>query len=349
MLLLDDLLSAVDVHVGKFLVKEALMKYVSKKTRLLVTHALYYLKYVDKIFILEAGEIVDAGDYDKIRSTRRFQAIYENLTKGHESELPAPDAESEDEGEDREEETPDKSRVSMAQTDYAHDISPDKKVIENQASDKVMNELMMAEDKAVGEIPWSTYAKYFSLNGGFLFGFTIFIAMALWQVSNLLFNIWLAFWTEDRYGKSTSFYLGIYFFLGFLYGFFAFMRAITFAFSNTAMSRFVHRSMQENLLFSSLNEFFDRVPMGRILNRLSKDLNTIDSNFPNTLGNFLSFGFFVLGNVVMCVVCSSAWFIIPIILYLLACYFLKNYYMRPSRACVRLENITKSPIVSCFT
>lgn len=52
MLLLDDLLSAVDVHVGKFLVKEALMKYVAKKTRVLVTHALYYLKYVDKIYIL---------------------------------------------------------------------------------------------------------------------------------------------------------------------------------------------------------------------------------------------------------------------------------------------------------
>jgi ABC-type multidrug transport system fused ATPase/permease subunit len=129
-LLLDDLLSAVDVHVGKFLVKEALMKYVVKKTRVLVTHALYYLKYVDKIYILEAGEIVDAGDYDKIRSTKRFQAIYANLTKGHEEEAPAGEAESESEDEEgQEEETPDRSRVSMAQTDYAHDISPDKKTI----------------------------------------------------------------------------------------------------------------------------------------------------------------------------------------------------------------------------
>lgn len=199
-----------------------------------------------------------------------------------------------------------------------------------------MNELMMAEDKAVGEIPWSTYANYYSMNGGLLFGLTIFLAMVLWQVANLTFNIWLAFWTEDKFDRSTGFYLGIYYFLGVMYGFFAFMRAITFAFSNTNMSRIVHRSMQLNLLFSSLNEFFDRVPMGRILNRLSKDLNTIDANFPNSLGNFLSFGFFVIGNVIMCVVCSSPWFIIPIFFYLLACYFLKNYYMRPSRACVRL-------------
>lgn len=85
-LLLDDLLSAVDVHVGKFLVKEALMKFAKDKTIILVTHALYYLKYVDKIYILESGAIVDSGDYDKIRATQRFQIIYANVTKGAEQE-----------------------------------------------------------------------------------------------------------------------------------------------------------------------------------------------------------------------------------------------------------------------
>lgn len=52
-LLLDDLLSAVDVHVGKYLMTETLLHYSKPKTRVLVTHALYYLKYVDRIFILE--------------------------------------------------------------------------------------------------------------------------------------------------------------------------------------------------------------------------------------------------------------------------------------------------------
>jgi len=52
-LLLDDLLSAVDVHVGKFMMTETLLKYAKDKTRILVTHALYYLKYVDKVLIME--------------------------------------------------------------------------------------------------------------------------------------------------------------------------------------------------------------------------------------------------------------------------------------------------------
>ncbi len=62
-LLLDDLLSAVDVHVGKFMMTETLMKYAKEKTRILVTHALYYLKYVDKVIIMEEGRIVEQGNY----------------------------------------------------------------------------------------------------------------------------------------------------------------------------------------------------------------------------------------------------------------------------------------------
>jgi ABC-type bacteriocin/lantibiotic exporter with double-glycine peptidase domain len=50
--MLDDLLSAVDVHVGKFLMTETLLQYCAQKSRILITHALYYLKYVDKVLIM---------------------------------------------------------------------------------------------------------------------------------------------------------------------------------------------------------------------------------------------------------------------------------------------------------
>jgi ABC-type multidrug transport system fused ATPase/permease subunit len=72
-LLLDDLLSAVDVHVGKFMMTETLLKYVASKTRVLITHALTYLKYVDKVIIMEDGRIVEQGNYDKIRNSQRFR------------------------------------------------------------------------------------------------------------------------------------------------------------------------------------------------------------------------------------------------------------------------------------
>lgn len=74
-LLLDDLLSAVDVHVGKFILKESLLKFCSQKTILLVTHAIYYLKYVDKILIMEGGRIVEQGSFDKLKNSARFKEI----------------------------------------------------------------------------------------------------------------------------------------------------------------------------------------------------------------------------------------------------------------------------------
>ena len=71
----------MDVHVGKFMMTETLLKYVREKTRILITHALYYLKYVDKVLIVEDGRIVEQGSYDKIKNSARFREIYEAMMK----------------------------------------------------------------------------------------------------------------------------------------------------------------------------------------------------------------------------------------------------------------------------
>jgi ABC-type multidrug transport system fused ATPase/permease subunit len=102
----------------------------------------------------------------------------------------------------------------------------------------------------------------------------------------------------------SSFYIKYYVALGLLYGTFAFLRSLMVAFSAPKLSLLIHESMVSNLLFSSLNEFFDRVPLGRIFNRLSKDLNSVDSNLPNYFSNALVFIFFLATNIV--VICFIA-------------------------------------------
>lgn len=67
--LLDDLLSAVDIHVGTFIIEECIKKYLAGTTRVLVTHNLDYLKYVDYVYLMEQGEIVSHGTLDDIRMT----------------------------------------------------------------------------------------------------------------------------------------------------------------------------------------------------------------------------------------------------------------------------------------
>lgn len=50
--LFDDPLSAVDIHVSKTLYENCINGYLKKKTRILVTHQVHYLKNADEIIIL---------------------------------------------------------------------------------------------------------------------------------------------------------------------------------------------------------------------------------------------------------------------------------------------------------
>ena len=55
--LMDDPLSAVDAHVGRHLVDEAINGFLRDKIRILVTNQLQYLKNVDKILILKDARL----------------------------------------------------------------------------------------------------------------------------------------------------------------------------------------------------------------------------------------------------------------------------------------------------
>ena len=57
----------------------------------------------------------------------------------------------------------------------------------------------------------------------------------------------------------------------------------------------------------------------------------------------------MLCNILVILYCTSIWIAIPITIFLISIYMLKNYYMKPNRELVRLEGITKSPVISCFS
>ena len=64
-LLLDDVFSAVDAHVGKHILQKCFLSGpLSTRTRILATHALHILPFVDYVYVLEHGAIVELGTYD---------------------------------------------------------------------------------------------------------------------------------------------------------------------------------------------------------------------------------------------------------------------------------------------
>lgn len=58
------------------------------------------------------------------------------------------------------------------------------------------------------------------------------------------------------------------------------VRAASLFLKSIVTSRKLHSDMIRSLIFAPINMFFDRVPIGRILNRLSKDLSLVDNDFP---------------------------------------------------------------------
>uniref|UniRef100_A0A1I8HTH2 ATP-binding cassette, sub-family C (CFTR/MRP), member 2 n=1 Tax=Macrostomum lignano TaxID=282301 RepID=A0A1I8HTH2_9PLAT len=67
--LLDDPLSAVDVHVGKHIFERVISSetgLLSRKTRVLVTHSLTYLPRVDRIVVLNDGRVSEIGTFREL-------------------------------------------------------------------------------------------------------------------------------------------------------------------------------------------------------------------------------------------------------------------------------------------
>lgn len=129
-LLLDDPLSAVDVHVGAYLFERCISGLtffstfvhlirglLKDRTRVLVTHQLQYVTQADEILVLNSGKVLHRGTYSELK--RDGYDISQFLTKKSLSET--------------------KSELSFSQDGIAHpsgDSSTDAEQIEEEDKDK---------------------------------------------------------------------------------------------------------------------------------------------------------------------------------------------------------------------
>ena len=91
----------------------------------------------------------------------------------------------------------------------------------------------------------------------------------------------------------------------------------------------LHRDLLSSILSSTM-AFFDTTPVGRIINRFSKDMDEIDLMIPTHLKDILSDLFSVLGT--LFVVCYSTPIIIAIVIPLIGIFlFIQTSYLATSR------------------
>jgi len=101
--------------------------------------------------------------------------------------------------------------------------------------------------------------------------------------------------------------------------------------SGAHQSMTVHKGMIKGLLYASLSNFYNRVPVGRIINRLSKDLTDLDETLYDNLSYTLVTGFQILSTFAICIYASSIFAIIPMLIVGYLSIRLRRYYLKTQR------------------
>ena len=150
-------------------------------------------------------------------------------------------------------------------------------------TENVTGQNLIADEKIeIGGVKWEVYVHY-ARSIGWFFSIGTFVLYFVYQGFSIGSNIWLSAWSTDPLASTDdgvrNKYLTVYGILGvFQAGFI--MAAVSCVMVGTLLaSSKLHFTMLTRILRSPMY-FFDTTPLGRILNRFSKDVDIMDVTIP---------------------------------------------------------------------
>uniref|UniRef100_A0A3P9LF64 ATP-binding cassette, sub-family C (CFTR/MRP), member 4 n=1 Tax=Oryzias latipes TaxID=8090 RepID=A0A3P9LF64_ORYLA len=334
--LLDDPLSAVDAEVGRHLFEKCICGVLRKKPRVLVTHQLQYLTEADQILILKEGHMVAKGTYTELlQSGVDFASLLKKEEEEEEQQLLPKDFSARERS---------LSQTSSVQSVKDGDQLPAETV-----------QMVPEESRGQGTIGIKLYLKYLRAGANVAVLLFVILLNILAQVSYIMQDWWLQ---EKLNLKNSSIpngqnsteeldlnlYLGVYAGLTASTIVFGFMRNLLLFNVLVRCAQALHNRMFNSILKTPVR-FFDINPIGRVLNRFSKDIGQLDSLLPLTFVDFVQVFLQILG-VVAVAASVIPWILIPMLPLLLVFIFLRRYFLKTSREIKRLEGTTRSPVFS---
>ncbi|NWV58711.1 MRP1 protein, partial [Malurus elegans] len=342
--LLDDPLSAVDVHVGKHLFEKLIgpSGLLKSKTRLLVTHNLTLLPPTDLILVMEEGRISQMGTYQELISRRsNFTELVQVFIAEHTSE----ETNRVDVSSSKEEGQLGRSLQQKGLLKHKDSSSHQWKIRTNNkekvaAGGMKMSVVLKYLQAFDWRWMWLTIAAYIGQN-----------ALAIGQ------NLWLSTWTAEtaqvsdftEWKQSQNYKLGIYGLLGFIQGDWLLVCCGAYVLTRGSLSasRALHHQLLDNVLHLPLQRF-ETTPVGQIISRFTKDLFIVDVCFHFYLRTWLNCTLDVIGTIL--VITSASPLFIVVVIPLGYFYFtVQRYYIASSRQIRRLAGASQSPVISHFS
>ncbi|CAN6604830.1 ATP-dependent bile acid permease [Trichomonascus vanleenenianus] len=318
-LLLDDCLSAVDAGTGSHIYDNCLTGELTKnRTVILVSHnkALATSK-ADYVVAMKAGKVEAQGSPQDVVVGHHLSTCSSSTSVNG-----GTDSDSDD------------------TTVQPSEFKPPKAVA---VSDEEAEEL-----HSTGKVSREVYLRYFSL----MYSKKMWAVVAASFVIEHFFrnyqNIWLRTWTVfgQFSSHSTLYYLLIYFSIG-TGGF-----VTSYVEVVLAMSAGIHatKKLFDQLLdtvISAKARFYDTTPIGQIMNRFSKDIETLDQDMPMEQEGVYHFTISALISVGFVAFVSPQFLIVAAAMALIYGHYLK-VYLAATRELKRIDSMTRSPIFQHF-
>ncbi|KAI0948073.1 hypothetical protein AcW1_009675 [Taiwanofungus camphoratus] len=292
-LLLDDVLSAVDAHTARHLFYECLKGDLMRgRTVILVSHHVQLCApSAGYIVALDNGRVIFEGNRDAFRSSDVLNTLVqsgatdstddkeETAVTGVEeaiSEKNLPNGNGEGSSE---------TTSTSGTTAIDPEVKPEK--------NKVPRKLIEEEKRAVGRIGKDIWAAYIGACGGYGYWILFALALMLAALSPVFENGWLRVWTgsalEKEDPRSPIYYITIYSVITAIGLILSTIRWLVLYHGGIHASTVLYKKLLEGVLFANIR-FHDTVSRGRLLNRFGNDFEGVDSTLPDNFGRSIMYG-----------------------------------------------------------
>ncbi|XP_031737700.1 ABC transporter C family member 13 isoform X2 [Cucumis sativus] len=328
-LMLDDVLSAVDAQVADWILRHAILgSLAQKRTRILSTHNNQAIFSADMVIVMDRGKVKWIGNPANLSGSS-----YVTFTPLNELDST---------------QCIQRQGCQVIERTETCKRFFDEKEDTNAPSE--VTETVDGELRTEGRVQLSVYKNYAAFCGWFI-AIIICISALLMQASRNGNDLWLSFWVDttgrSQMDSSTTFYLVTLCIFCIINSFFTLLRAFSFAFGGLQAAVKVHDTLLNKLIHAPI-QFFYQTPGGRILNRLSSDLYTIDDSLPFIL-NILLANFVGLLGIAVVLSYVQVFFLLLLLPFWYIYSKLQFFYRATARELRRLDSVSRSPIYSSFT
>ncbi|KAL2439061.1 Pleiotropic ABC efflux transporter of multiple drugs YBT1 [Exophiala dermatitidis] len=385
-LVLDDIFSAVDAHVGRHLFEQALTGELGQgRTRILVTHHVALcLPKTSYSVLLSNGTVEEAGPTEELRRSGKLGPILAQDEEQEEKEEEAADRDHAltiDDGSGLQKiltsQSRRRSRRKSALSDTGDGVTRrrSRATFDDSEQPNAPKKFTEEEEREVGAIKYKIYAAYIKACGGYSYWAFILFVFGLWVAVYLARSYWISIWTRSYRTESVfhgrlvqqsvgawehvhsrlaateldpnlRYYLGVYLGISLL----AWLIGTVRYFCVFVASIRASKTLFEKLAFAVLRaplRWLDTVPLGRILNRFTSDFNMLDSRISMDLAFMLHNLMHVLSVVIAGIFVSPFMIVFAIALLVVSMYYAIRY-LAGAREVKRLESNAKSPVFEQF-